>query len=85
MNGGKKKKMDMILDVFQNRSLFLTFIIADVHHLLFRDKYFSIVYVSHIIEHLSNPVKALKNGRGFKHCGSLYSSAFDLDQTKDYF
>ena len=38
-------------------------VVCDIHHLPFRDEAFSVVHASHVVEHLKNPVEALKQFR----------------------
>ena len=67
---GQKPKGDVNIDLFVGKSahsqvdvinpkLIRNFIKADAHHLPFKDDCFSIVYASHLLEHLCNPLKAL--------------------------
>jgi ubiquinone/menaquinone biosynthesis C-methylase UbiE len=61
------------------------FILADAQNLPFRDKCFSLIYSSHVIEHLPNPLQALREWKRVAGSVEIYTpSAFDLDQTKDH-
>jgi SAM-dependent methyltransferase len=62
-----------------------TFILADAQNLPFRDSCFSLIYACHVIEHLPNPLQALREWKRVAGSVEIYTpSAFDLDQTKDH-
>jgi len=61
------------------------FILADAQNLPFRDECFSLAYASHVLEHVPNPLQALREWNRVERVVEIYTpSAFDLDQTKDH-
>lgn len=85
---GLNPKGDVNID--SNRSIprekpIPNFILADAQYLPFKDKSFSLAYASHVIEHIPNPLQALKEWNRVTKIVQIYTpSAFDLDQTKEH-
>lgn len=59
---GSDPKGDINIDIKNHKNLMLDriFVLADAHNIPFKDKVFSVTVAFHVIEHLKNPLKALK-------------------------
>lgn len=67
------------------QKLMPNFILADAQYLPLRDKCFSLVYASHVIEHVQDPLRALKEWNRVARTIEVYTpSAFDLDLTRGH-
>lgn len=61
------------------------FIIADAHHLPFKDNCFSIAYSSHVIEHLYDPLQALGEWNRISRNVTIFTpSTFDVGRNKEH-
>ena len=68
---GDRPKGDVNLDLFYYGK-WKNFIIAEAHHLPFKDKVFTKVYSKHCLEHLENPLKFFQEAkRVLKENGTL--------------
>lgn len=93
---GAKAIGDVNIDLFPNqREQSVTpwnpkdienFVLADAENLPFQTKVFKLIYAFHILEHINNPLKAL---REWKRVGKVVKikvpSAYDIDQTRTHF
>ncbi|MEM3522611.1 MAG: class I SAM-dependent methyltransferase, partial [Candidatus Bathyarchaeia archaeon] len=66
-----KIKADVYVDIEKPEVKIDSFVLADAQFLPFKDKAFINVYASHLIEHLPNPLKFLKEARRVSY-GKLY-------------
>ena len=87
---------DVNIDLFPNRreqcvtpwnpKNIENFVLADAENLPFQTNIFKKIYAIHILEHLNNPLKAL---REWKRVGKVITikvpSAYDIDQTRSHF
>lgn len=61
------------------------FVVADAQNLPFRDNCFSVIYSSHVMEHLPNPLQALREWKRVAGSVEIYTpSAFDLYHEKGH-
>lgn len=81
---GRETRGDVNIDVDRDiidELCIHTFILADAHHLPFRNKMFSLVYCHHVLEHLKNPIQALEEMKRVAKKTLIYvPSEFNVDK-----